>query len=332
MISVIIPNYNNSKYLKKCIESVLNQNYKDYELIIVDDGSTDDSVDIIKKYTKHKNVIFYKQNNLNASIARNRGIELSHGEYLFFLDSDDYLHSNDVFTNMVRDIKNNDLLIGNYTCIDENDNVIDRYEINNDKNIVDINNCYKYSLISPVPSNKLYKRSIIEKHNIFFSNVRIGQDLNFYLKYLAFCNKIAIVDYDIYNYRIVNTGMTKTIGYNVFDIVKCFDEIKKFYDKNDNIDDYDKYISLVQLKHYEFQIGKYHLIKSKDFRKSLLLFYKYFYKKINTSKIYDKDKFNIINKKVRKKLMFYPILSNNFSYWAVNYRRKLKNRRKNNEK
>ncbi len=321
MISVIIPNYNNSKYLKKCIESVLNQNYKDYELIIVDDGSTDDSVDIIKKYTKHKNVIFYKQNNLNAAIARNRGIELSKGEYLFFLDSDDYLYSNDVFEKLINGIKNNDLVIGNYDIIDENDSFVNEYKVNEEKNIIDVDNVYKYSMISPVPSNKLYKRSIIEKYNIYFSNVRIGQDLHFYLKYLACSDNINIIEDKIYNYRVVNSGMSKTINNNLFDIVKCFDEVKKFYILNNKKDLYDKYIILTLLKNYHVQMKKYIDVKDKTFRKSILLFFKYYYNELDTSKAYDKNILNKYNKLINKKIKLYRVITSNL-YYNYKHRRK----------
>lgn len=321
MISVIIPNYNNEKYLKQCIESVINQTYKDIQIIIIDDGSTDNSEkiinDFIEKYSTIK-IVYFRQHNLNGAVARDRGLEFASGEYIYFLDSDDYLSDDAVFEKMIGDIKDNDLLIGNYKIIDEKGTMIREYKLIND-DLVDVDNCYRYSMISPVPSNKLYRKDIIDKNDVYFSNVRIGQDLNFYLKYISCCNNISIVDYNIYNYRIVNTGVTRNFGYNVFDIVKCFEGIEEFYKERNNKLNYDKYISLIQLKHYNFQINKYYKSQSKSFRKSLVLFYRFYYKQINTTKIIDKEKYHKIIKDIKMKYVFYIINTTNiFCYLKRN--------------
>lgn len=89
--SIIIPVYNTGKYLKKCFDSVFKQDYKDYEVIIINDGSTDNSEKIINKYIKkHKNIIYISQENQGLSVSRNNGVLKATGEYLLFLDSDDF--------------------------------------------------------------------------------------------------------------------------------------------------------------------------------------------------------------------------------------------------
>lgn len=89
--SIIIPFYNTEKYLKECLDSVFNQGFNDYEVIIVNDGSTDGSEKIINNYLKkYKNIIYLKQSNMGLSVARNNGVSKANGEYLLFLDSDDY--------------------------------------------------------------------------------------------------------------------------------------------------------------------------------------------------------------------------------------------------
>ena len=89
-VSIILPTYNRSRFLSETINSVLNQTYKDFELIIIDDGSTDDTADLIRKYTEQDNrVKYFFQENMERSQARNNGIEKSNGKYICFLDSDD---------------------------------------------------------------------------------------------------------------------------------------------------------------------------------------------------------------------------------------------------
>ena len=108
MISVVIPNYNNSKYLSQCIDSVLNQTFQPSEIIIVDDCSTDSSVELIKKYAKKFSIIkgIYLEKNGGVSNARNVGIENATQEYITFLDSDDFYYSKDKLKNEMNLILN----------------------------------------------------------------------------------------------------------------------------------------------------------------------------------------------------------------------------------
>ena len=91
-VSVIVPVYNTYDYLNKCLDSLVNQSFKDYEIIIVNDGSTDDSEKIIKKYQKkYSNIKYYYKENGGLSSARNYGIKYANGDYIAFVDSDDYV-------------------------------------------------------------------------------------------------------------------------------------------------------------------------------------------------------------------------------------------------
>lgn len=100
-ISIIIPVYNAQKYLAKCIDSILEQNFDDIEVICVNDGSTDDSLEILKYYaTRNSKIKFITQINQNAGIARNAGLEIATGQYIFFMDADDLLYENSVLKNL----------------------------------------------------------------------------------------------------------------------------------------------------------------------------------------------------------------------------------------
>lgn len=323
-ISIIIPNYNNAKYLKRCLESIENQSLKDIEAIIIDDGSTDQSCKIVKDFMKDVKIktILIEQNNLNGAVARDRGLEIATGKYIFFLDSDDYLSNDKVLEKMYNDIKDNDLLVGNYDIVNEENTTIKKYKIKYDE-ILNIDIPYKYCLISPVPSNKLYKNEIIKNNRIYFSNVRIGQDLNFYLKYLSCVKSIIEVDYVIYNYSILENSITRKINSNILDIIKCFEDVEKFYVNMNLKKEYESYLNIVKLKHIIFQISKSQKFNDKKYRRLCWRFLSYYIDKINFNSMYKND----ISKKYIKLYRRYKILSGIFLS-NIYHRLKIKKRGK----
>ena len=259
-VSVIIPNYNAEKYILKCINSVLIQTYKNIEIIIIDDGSTDESWNIIESIKeKNNNIIAIKQPNLNASIARNKGIDLASGKYVLFLDSDDELFE-DSIENLVMEMEygNIDMVIGNFIDIDINNHIIGKH-----KEVDDIYICKNHMEcigLTPNPSNKFFKLDIIKNNNIYFGNIRIGQDLNFYLKYILYCKK-------------VSTSMTNSYNFRIFDIFENFKDIKAFYLKTGNIKLYDDYIKMIEFRHYYLQMEKQKNFKNKKIRKLIVDFF-----------------------------------------------------------
>ena len=277
-ISVVIPNYNNDKYLGRCLESILKQNYENKEIIIVDDGSNDDSLAIVKGTIKENpklNIQLICQNNLNAAIARNRGIDAASGDYILFLDSDDMLED-DIVECMIRKKEETkaDLIIGNYKKIDENDIIIGE-EILVDKNVVlSARREYEKLInIDPVPSNKLYDLKIIKKNNLEWGNVKIGQDLDFYLKYLLLCKEVAMINSCIYKYRISESSMSRTYDWKIFDIVGVFDDIRKFYARNEGSKLHDSCIPVLALKHYEIQMTKQKYYENRAVRDIIVRFF-----------------------------------------------------------
>lgn len=312
-LSVIIPNYNGSKYIIDCIKSFEKQKYKKFEIIIIDDGSSDNSVLLINEYKKktRMKITLIKQFNQNAAVARNRGIEVAKGKYLYFIDSDDELYDENTLLLITTKIKNNDLLIGNYILIDKFKNIISRYNNLSDF-IIENKENYKYVDLSPVPSNKLFKTEIIRKNKLSFGNVRIGQDLNFYLKYLQFCNNIKIIEDNIYKYRILSTSMSRLINLNFIDIYNTFDDIKKTYEKNDNLDNFNLFVIPVAIRHYHQQLIKVDKIKERNKRKMIFSYFKFCYNDIQIKKKYRTKQNNIQTKKfwvkyILLKFKFYKI-------------------------
>ena len=109
--SIIVPNYNKGEYIEDCLNSIFNQTYTNYEVIFIDDGSTDNSVELAKKY----NVKLLHTNHTHAGGARNKGLEQATGDYIVFLDSDDYFTNNNVLEQLSNQINDEDIIFLNYT-------------------------------------------------------------------------------------------------------------------------------------------------------------------------------------------------------------------------
>lgn len=309
-VSVIIPNYNGEKFIRDCVNSVINQKYLNTEIIIIDDGSSDKSIEIINDIIKENKEIDIKlicQNNLNAAIARNEGLKQATGRYVLFLDSDDII-DNDILEYSVNLMKKNnvELLIGNFVDIDEDNNIIKERKFFNEERLIQKNEILdKLYDVSPVPSNKIYDMNIIKKFNISWGNVRIGQDLNFYLKYLSCCENVFITNKNMYKYRIVNNSISRRYDFRIFDIVNSLLDVKKFYHINQKDDLYDKYIQILELKHYNFQIVKVPNFETKMARKIIVDYFKLYERNIDYRKCVNNDKnYKKLRLKFRLKCMF----------------------------
>ena len=303
LVSVIVPNYNAEKYIKRCIESVEHQTYSRIEIIIVDDGSSDSSLNIINGLISNfDNISVYCQENMNAAIARNRGIEFANGEYLLFLDSDDILYEDAIFK-MVQCAENekSDLVIGNYKEIDSHDNLLQ--ECNVITKYKKLTNPMEFVGMVPNPTNKLYSKSVIDLNKIVWGNVRIGQDLNFFLKYLMCCKKVSVVSEYIYGWRILQGSISNSYNFRVFDIVESFKDTKRFYVRNGNQGLYDEYISVIEYRHYYLQMEKQKNFGSNRARKIVIDYFEFMLRQIDLTKSENLSKYSADIKKCRLKLL-----------------------------
>ena len=296
-ISIIIPNNNCSKFIKKTFDSITEQTFKNYEVIFIDDGSSDDSLKIVSQYKEilKDKLILISQYNQNGAVARNRGLEIANGDYVLFLDSDDELYNGDTLKNMIENIDGYDLLLGNHIIIDENNNIIKEY--NKDGFLLDFDNQYKYIDISPVPTSKLYSMKIIRNNKLYFSNVKIGQDLNFYLKYLLHVNKIYDYAGFIYKYRIVANSVTRIKNTNFIDIYNSMNEVRKHYLNNNFGEKFYKYVAPTCVGHISGQMEKVRNFKNRKIKKMI---YSYFTFAIDDFVQNNKYKTKRFNKKVLK--------------------------------
>lgn len=212
-LSVIVPIYNSENYLKKCIQSILEQGYKDIEVILINDGSTDSSEKICYEFeNKDPRVRLINKKNEGVSSTRNVGIEKAKGKYIAFVDSDDAIEDN-MYVEMLRDIEENCMPIIGYKYIDENDKILDEKFPYDQEGIFNKNNFYiffeKYALNSPV--NKIFNLDIIKKNNIRFEeDLSLGEDLIFVLEYIKYIDKFKVINKTYYRYLVSNnTSLSK---------------------------------------------------------------------------------------------------------------------------
>lgn len=244
-VSIIVPNYNSSDNIKQCLNSILNLNYENFEIIIVDDGSTDKSVDICREYAKNNKCInFYTKSNGGVSSARNFGILKSSGDYIAFIDSDDYVNR-DFIKELVKLISKQDVdaAVCGITKVSDYDFDV-AYDSYNEK-IITQDDAYRLMLIDEnffgYSCNKLYKRNIIVDNNIYFDeNIHICEDFEFNSRYYEYVNNIGICTEKLYYYYENEKSATNDYSYSErqYSVLIAYENISKIYKKM-NHDFYD---------------------------------------------------------------------------------------------
>ena len=252
-ISVIIPVYNSSTYLRKCLDSVVNQTLKDIEIIVINDGSTDDSKNIIEEYScKYKNIIFIDQENKGIGKTRNIGIKKATGEYITFVDSDDYIKENMLEEYYKYAKKHNfDLVIGSYIKKINNKEIIfenNKFKTGNVKTTPQILYLIEYG-----PWAKLYKREMLINNNIYFDEKRKYEDMPFVSKALLKSKLIGQITEPYYYYIIHNNSETTTMDKRVFDILDILKEIKDYYKREYYLRDELDYVIINKVTTYMLQ-------------------------------------------------------------------------------
>lgn len=277
-ISIIIPVYNAGKYIEQCINSIINQNLYEIEAIFVDDGSTDNSLNILNTYAQKDNrIVIISQKNSGVSVARNSGLEVAQGEYIMFIDSDDWLESNCLLQiyNAIKD-KNLDILAFRHVCcLDNKRRSGNFFDLKNYSTNTDM---FKIIPFLFVIWNKIYKREFLKKNNIAFpKDLKYAEDGVFNLECLYAQPKFSI-DYTLgYNYRCLREGAAttniKTIDAEIKTFLYSFNSIKfKETSVTNKIITIEKYIKGILMWYKEI------LLKCGKFRKareSKKLFYLY---------------------------------------------------------
>jgi len=204
-VSIIMPVYNSANSLDLSVNSIINQDYQNIELIIIDDGSTDGSYEKCNKYKSIDNrIVLYRNNDKGVSSARNLGISYSTGDYICFVDSDDYIDKNAISSAVLR-IKNSDIVFWEYYYEKGiNKQVHSIPGISNDVSIEDFLSNYFVSMLSNYIINnigtKLYRKQIISDYKLMFGKYNICEDIGFVIDYLYYAKKVSFIRVPYYHY------------------------------------------------------------------------------------------------------------------------------------
>jgi len=213
-VSIIIPTHNSEKFLEECIESALNQTYQDIEIIAVDDGSTDNSLEILKKYSNKIKIIKIK--NCALPVALNQGLKIAEGEWIKRLDSDDVLYPNAVedLVSVGKNIedKKNTMLYGHIDIISSTGEIINKKISPNYNNLenFDLNVILLDHMIAG-PACSLIHRSTFEEYDMYDESLETGEDYELWLRYCLLHNcRLHLVPKTIAKYRFHSSQITIT--------------------------------------------------------------------------------------------------------------------------
>ncbi len=234
-VSVIIPVYNSEEYIGRCLDSVINQTYKNIEILAFNDGSKDNSLKILNEYqAKYPNVIkVINQENQGVAKTRNDGIKKATGKYVMFIDNDDYINTNYIET-FVKEAEKEDLdiILGGYKRVNSEGKTLREVKLENTE---------WSKLVIMAPWAKIYKKEYIIEKDIQFLDNNIGEDVYFNLQAMFLTDKIKIIDYVGYNWFFNEKSVSNTIQknldkINVFNLLdNCYNTLKsKEVLKNNN--------------------------------------------------------------------------------------------------
>lgn len=309
LVSVIIPVYNIKRYLSECLESVVHQTYKNIEIILIDDGSTDGSGEICDDYDKkYSNIKVFHLKNSGVSAARNYGINQANGDYLTFVDSDDVIDKN-MIEKLVNCMELYDiqLAVCSYSYMYK-DYIIDahlskvgflsREQVKNE--------LFLTNSIRGFSVNKIFVTDIIKNNNLKFdSKIKICEDLLFVFNYVSYIANAYIFDDSLYYYRM---RISSASNYITKRDLTVFDAIVRMNEIDDKVYDYmNDFYTYLYFKYYK-------LIRKKDIFKSL--------KKISLKNL-------LTDKKISKKTKLYALTYLIFPDFVRSILRNLKQKKYN---
>lgn len=299
MISIIVCVYNTEKYLNDCLKSICNQKYKDFEVIVVDDGSTDSSKNIISSFiNEDKRFKYYYQENSGQAIARNNGISKAKGEYIVFVDSDDII-GEDYLTNLSKAIE--------LECDLGFSNLVRKYErkpslltksfqyiqIPSNKENISVNEGIVG--IMPSPCAKIIKRDFLIKNNILFYPGKLYEDLYFTQNILLNNPKMMFIDDCSYKYIVHNRSSMTGNGERAFEMFDIFDSILDLANEKEKLKEYRE--EYEYLAFYHIAIGT--LYRYYNYKKT-----KFFYALSKCREYLKKHNFTLNNKYIKNMPFF----------------------------
>lgn len=279
-VSIITPVYNVEACIGRCIKSVINQTCKDFEFLLIDDGTKDNSIGVAKELLE-KSDVNYKiitQQNSGVSVARNKGIELSEGEYITFLDSDDYIDTRfvELMYGRAKDT-GCDVVFCDYSEVDANGNILVKNRTNYLTDFISGKEAALRQLSDEITigmRSAIYKKSIIEDNNISFDyNRKYGEDMVFIVKTLMFANKVISVNEVLAFYVIWENSVTQNVSLKHLD---CYNSYVDLLNYVKNLGEYNEIESFLVEYKIPYSISHVFSVLSRDvkFHKDLFEFLK----------------------------------------------------------
>lgn len=297
--SFIVPVYNTSKYLKKCLDSLVKQTFKDFEIIIVNDGSTDNSSNIISKYQDtYKNIKVVNQKNEGLSMARNNGVKEANGEYLIFIDSDDYVEKN-LLKEVDKEIKDVEVL--RYQVISEDEDGSNKIDFNEEG--FDMVNGYQafkylsnYHFVEPAWCY-VFKKDYYVNNKFSFKKDVYHEDFGLIPYVIYKARKVKSISYLGYHYiqrdgSIMNNNDYRKTVKKAFDMLEQYKTLRLFaknINRKNNMDDY-----------YLSYISNCVIVKTRELKKDERKVYVHELKKLN---VFDGVLVDTGVRRLKKKIM-----------------------------
>lgn len=326
LISVIVPIYNVSQYLKQCIDSIINQTYKNLEIILIDDGSTDNCLEIMREYEKSDNRIkCYTRENKGLLYTRIDGVNKATGEYVIFVDSDDWIELNtiEILYNKIINYSA-DMVKCSYRMVFEN-RIIDEIRKENDTiyEKESLNKIYEElasNYIFHSAWSQLIKAEIIKKYivNCDYS-ISMGEDLEINTHLLNKYSKVVVTNDLLYNYRYNDSSISNSISYDktkkrIIDTIKAYSNLSSFIYENYK-KEYKNALkkSIIQINNKVLDFANINNLKYKEVNKLVKeIFENDFINKIKSNTDYNYEK------SIKNYMFLRNIYTENYKLYAIN--------------
>ena len=273
VISIVMPNYNAEKYIKQTITSILNQTFTDFELLVVDDGSTDHSRDIVQELMNQDSriTLITQANDGAPGKARNEGFRMSKGEVVVFFDSDDMMEPTYLET-MYNKLQSEDLdlVIANINFYD----VFKKTYVTNEMSWFFNNEPHELTdlfRIAPLPINKMYRKSFLERTNVTYMTKIFNQDMGFFISNLFYFPKFAVINEVLCTYMIRENSITtgeKTRKRHI-ESLKVYDQVLAEWKKTGSSDYFRKEVYKRMIRIMNYKASFFNMLTDKEYLNQL---------------------------------------------------------------